>query len=73
MGTGGRYVADDDGKPQRVEEPTKDHPEGNAARDADGNRLDRAAPAVPADATVPPVDPIQDNPPPPKPRPWAKR
>lgn len=78
MGKGGSYVVDGDGEPRLVEEPTKDHPEGNAARDADGNRLDRAtpidAPAPVAGATVAPADPVQDKPEPtPKPRPWSRK
>lgn len=70
MGKGGSYVADDDGNPQLVVEPTKDHPEGNSARDAAGNRLDRAtppvdAPAAHSDAPAPAGEPVQDNQPPP--------
>ena len=41
-GQGGAYVIRD-GKRVRVEEPTKDHPEGNRPRDKDGKPLDAAA------------------------------
>lgn len=42
-GQGGAYVVKD-GKRVRVEEPTKDHPEGNRARDAEGRPLEVAPP-----------------------------
>jgi hypothetical protein len=39
-GHGGAYVVDAPGQPMRqIEEPTKDHPEGNGPRDADGMLL----------------------------------
>jgi hypothetical protein len=37
-GQGGRYEIRD-GKRVQVEAPTKDHPEGNCARDADGKAI----------------------------------
>jgi hypothetical protein len=37
-GQGGRYEIRD-GKRVRIEAPTKDHPEGNCARDADGKAI----------------------------------
>jgi hypothetical protein len=40
-GQGGSYVFKD-GKRVQVEAPTKDHPEGNRPRDADGRPLDAA-------------------------------
>ncbi len=42
-GRGGRYEMKD-GKRVLVEEPTADHPDGNAPRDRHGKRLDRPAP-----------------------------
>ena len=44
---GGRFEIRD-GKRVRVEEPTKDHPEGNRAREADGMPV--GEPAAPARA-----------------------
>lgn len=38
QGQGGRYEIRD-GKRVRIEEPTKDHPEGNCAREADGKPI----------------------------------
>jgi len=54
-GQGGAYVVRS-GKRVRVEEPTKDHPEGNRPRDKDGKPLDAAAvePAAAAAASEPP-------------------
>lgn len=49
-GMGGAYVMKD-GKRVRVEEPTRDHPDGNRARDKDGKPLERAPePEQPAPA-----------------------
>ena len=42
MQRGGRYETGKDGKIKLIEPPTKDHPEGNAPRDAGGRRMDRA-------------------------------
>jgi len=63
-GQGGAYVMRD-GKRVRVEAPTKDHPEGNRPRDADGRPLDtqhsapstQHSPAAPAN-----VKPIRGKP-----------
>ena len=41
MALSGRYEVSKDGKTKRVSQPTATHPEGNAPRDPDGNRLDR--------------------------------
>lgn len=38
QGQGGRFEIRE-GKRVRVEEPTKDHPEGNCAREADGKPI----------------------------------
>lgn len=39
--SGGRYVRKEGAKEAKlVEKPTRDHPKGNAPRDAKGNRLD---------------------------------
>ena len=46
-GQGGAYVVRS-GKRVRVEEPTKDHPEGNRPRDRDGKPLDAVAAEQPA-------------------------
>lgn len=42
-GVGGAYVMKD-GKRVRVSEPTRDHPEGNRARDKDGKPLEETSP-----------------------------
>lgn len=47
QGMGGSYVIED-GKRVLVGAPTRDHPEGNRARDADGNALDQPEPVAPA-------------------------
>lgn len=53
-GQGGSYIMKD-GKRTRVTEPTKDHPEGNRARDKDGKALDEAPAAdAPAPANLRP-------------------
>lgn len=44
-GEGGSYLMKD-GKRVRVIEPTRDHPEGNRARDKDGRALDTPAPST---------------------------
>lgn len=44
-GQGGRYEIRD-GKRVRVEEPTKDHPEGNRARDAQGKPHEAPGPDI---------------------------
>lgn len=44
-GQGGAYEVRD-GKRVRVEEPTKDHPEGNRPRDEHGKPLDTSSPNV---------------------------
>ncbi|MGQ9370529.1 hypothetical protein [Azospirillum sp. A39] len=49
MAEGGRYVMKD-GKRVRVQEPTRDHPEGHGARDADGRLIGRPPAARPAKA-----------------------
>jgi hypothetical protein len=46
-GQGGAFVMKD-GKRVRVEEPTRDHPEGNRARDKDGRAIDAALEEKPA-------------------------
>jgi hypothetical protein len=43
---GGCYVRGLDGVLRKVEEPTKDHPQGNRARDADGKPV-----GLPSDET----------------------
>lgn len=45
-GSGGRYERQADGSLKLVEPPTQDHPEGNRARDADGQALDAPAPGL---------------------------
>lgn len=40
FGRGGSYVVGADGVRECVEHPTKDHPEGNTARDRHGKALD---------------------------------
>lgn len=64
-GEGGCYIIEN-GVRRRVVEPTKDHPAGNAPRDASGQRLDRAeeqtpasdaASQAPAPAFIPPFPP----------------
>lgn len=52
---GGRYEIKD-GKRVRVEAPTRDHPDGNAPRDAKGNRLDRPVEA-PSESAPKPAEP----------------
>lgn len=57
-GIGGSYVVDKDGIRRRVEEPTRDHPEGNAPRDRKGNLIvfpepKQAAEPEPAQAVKP--------------------
>lgn len=47
MRTGGSQTFDKDGKLLSSEEPTKDHPEGNRARDAEGKPLDGAQAEAP--------------------------
>lgn len=39
--SGGRFEMQKNGKLKQVETPTKSHPQGDAPRDKDGNRLDR--------------------------------
>jgi hypothetical protein len=46
-GQGGAYIVRD-GKRVRVEDPTKDHPDGNRARDKDGNPIEEKRPEAPA-------------------------
>jgi hypothetical protein len=56
QGEGGAYVMRD-GQRVRVEEPTKDHPEGNRARDASGKPID-ATPVLSAEEKpAPPAGP----------------
>ncbi len=51
--SGGRYTAakSKGGKPKRIE-GTEPHPEGNAPRDAEGKRLDRAGAPAPEPAAA---------------------
>lgn len=43
--SGGRYTADKPDAKPKLAERTKDHPDGNRPRDAEGRPLDRPAPA----------------------------
>lgn len=78
MRQGGSYAIDGDGKPRLVEEPTKEHPEGPMARDAEGKRLDRTeivdvlAPQ-PTPPTADEVAPVADVAEPPAPESRFKR
>ena len=58
-GQGGSYRVDADGKVERVEAPTQDHPLGNRPRDAQGKALDLPdeIPAAQPSPEAPPVDP----------------
>lgn len=52
MRQGGSYRTDDSGKPKLVER-TEEHPQGNRARDAEGNPLPVHPPAPPAATKAP--------------------
>lgn len=57
-GHGGSYRVDESGQKTQVEAPTEDHKDGNAPRDHEGRRLDRApaaSAAAPAPETTPPA------------------
>ena len=58
-GQGGSYRVAADGKVERVEAPTQDHPLGNRPRDAQGKALDLPdeIPAAQASPEASPVDP----------------
>jgi len=58
-GQGGSYRVDAEGKVERVEAPTQDHPLGNRPRDAQGKALDLPdeIPAAQPSPEAPPVDP----------------
>ncbi|HEY9081341.1 hypothetical protein [Magnetovibrio sp.] len=59
--TGGRYEQTKGGKIKQVEAPTQDHPDGNAPRDAQGVRVDRAPSSEPgsnAQTQSPTQDPV---------------
>lgn len=49
-GQGGAYVRGKDGVRRRVEEPTRDHEQGNRARDAQGRPADGPKDEAPAKA-----------------------
>lgn len=53
---GGRYIVIN-GKLERVEDPTKPHPKGDAPRDEQGRRLDRAAAPSQAGEVTPAAEP----------------
>jgi len=63
-GQGGSYRIDAEGKVERVEAPTQDHPQGNRPRDAQGRPLDLPAeiPAAQASPEAAPVDPAPRSP-----------
>lgn len=43
-GQGGSYIVNADGKRERVQAPTRDHPDGNRPRDKDGKPIVSVAP-----------------------------
>ena len=63
-GQGGSYRVDAEGKVERVEAPTQDHPQGNRPRDAQGRPLDVPAeiPAAQPSPEASPVDPAPRSP-----------
>jgi hypothetical protein len=57
-GIGGAYVFEN-GVRRRVEEPTKDHPEGNAPRNEDGSLIEFPKPKKEKAATAPASAPAE--------------